>query len=93
MIEIIEGTLTIAVGLFAGFLLPDYPANTRWLSEEERAFAAWRLLREFDETDETRAASIWDGIKMALKDYRLYLFTLLQHMNLLSQTFQVRRTH
>ncbi|KAK4503294.1 hypothetical protein PRZ48_006722 [Zasmidium cellare] len=86
--KIIEGTITIAIGLCAGFLLPDYPANTRWLGEEERAFAAWRLLRDINETDETRSSSVWDGIKMALKDYRLYLFTLLQHMNLLSQTFQ-----
>lgn len=29
-----------------------------------------------------------DGIKMALKDYRLYIFILLQHLCLLSQAFQ-----
>lgn len=28
------------------------------------------------------------GLKMALADYRLYLFVLLQHISLLSQTFQ-----
>lgn len=28
------------------------------------------------------------GLKLALADYRLYLFVLLQHVSLLSQTFQ-----
>lgn len=28
------------------------------------------------------------GAKLALKDYRLYIFLLFQHMSLLSQTFQ-----
>ena len=32
---IIEGTITIAIGLCAGFFLPGYPANTRWLTDEE----------------------------------------------------------
>lgn len=85
---IIEGTMTIALGLVAGFILPDYPASTRWLTEEERAFATWRLLDDINETDEAQATTVWDGIKMALKDYRIYVFVLFQHLSLLSQTFQ-----
>ncbi|EME45769.1 hypothetical protein DOTSEDRAFT_129161 [Dothistroma septosporum NZE10] len=85
---IIEGTITIFFGLCANLLLPDYPATTRWLTPEERAFAAWRLYSDINESDDTHSAGVWDGIKLALQDYRLYLFTLLQHMSLLSQTFQ-----
>lgn len=69
-------------------MLPDYPHTTRWLSDEERAFAAWRLLADVNEDDERHSTSIWAGVKLVLRDYRLYLFVLLQHISLLSQTFQ-----
>ena len=65
-----------------------YPHTTRWLSEEERAFASWRLIADINEADERHPRSIWAGAKLALKDYRLYLFVLLQHVSLISQTFQ-----
>jgi hypothetical protein len=59
-----------------------------WLSEEERLFAQWRLVDDAKESDETDAVSIKDGLMMALKDYRLYIFILIQHVSLLTQTFQ-----
>ncbi|KAK0638979.1 major facilitator superfamily domain-containing protein [Cercophora newfieldiana] len=83
---IIEGVVTIAFAAVVFMVLPDYPSTTKWLSDEERAFAQWRLLQDINETDE--ATSIWAGLKLALTDYRLYLFVLLQHLSLLSQTFQ-----
>lgn len=76
----------MAFAIFASFFLPDYPTTTRWLSEEESARAAWRLLADINEPD--APLSIWGGLKLALLDYRLYLFVLLQHLSLLSQTFQ-----
>ena len=82
-----EGVATVGMAFVSAFSLPDYPSTTRWLSDEERAFAAWRLQRDAGgEAD--RAASVWQGLKLALADYRLYLFVLLQHLSLLSQTFQ-----
>lgn len=83
-----EGTITIALAILSGFILPDYPHTTRWLSEEERAFASWRLLSDINEADERHSQSIWEGVKEAFKDYRIYLFLPLQHISLLSQTFQ-----
>lgn len=85
---IIEGVITIGVAITAGFVLPDYPASTKWLNEEERNFASWRLMADINESDDTHSRSIWDGVKLCLKDYRLYLFVLLQHLSILSQTFQ-----
>lgn len=85
---IIEGVITIGVAIVAGFVLPDYPHTTRWLSEEERTYAAWRLLEDISEVDQQHGASVWAGLKMALRDYRLYVFVLFQHTSLLSQTFQ-----
>ncbi|KAK4167452.1 putative MFS transporter [Cladorrhinum sp. PSN259] len=85
---IIEGVITIGVAFIAMWILPDYPSTTRWLSEEERSFAAWRLLADINESDDQKARTIWQGAKLAFLDYRLYLFVLLQHLSLLSQTFQ-----
>ena len=58
------------------------------MSDEERAYASWRLLADINESDDQNSRSVWDGLKLALRDYRLYLFVLLQHLSLLSQTFQ-----
>lgn len=83
-----EGTITIGIAILSGFFLPNYPATTPWLSDEEKHFAAWRLLADINEEDERHATSTMAGLKLALADYRLYLFVLLQHVSLLSQTFQ-----
>lgn len=85
---IIEGSITIFSAICSVFILPDYPTTTKWLSPEERAYAQWRLVRDAGEADLADASSIKEGVKMALCDPRLYLFTLLQHASLLSQTFQ-----
>ncbi|KAI1187785.1 allantoate permease [Nemania serpens] len=85
---IIEGSITIAVAITAAFVLPNYPANTKWLSSEEQAYAQWRLVDDTGEADVADSISVLEGVKMAFKDPRLYLFTLLQHVSLLSQAFQ-----
>lgn len=85
---IIEGVITIGVAIAAGFLLPDFPSTTKWLTDEERNFAAWRMMADINESDEESSSSIWQGVKLCFKDYRLYLFVLVQHMSILSQTFQ-----
>lgn len=59
-----------------------------WLTEEERNFAQWRLVDDAKESDDIGAVSLMDGLKMALRDYRIYIFLVFQHLSLLSQTFQ-----
>ena len=85
---IIEGVITIGLALIATVILPDYPSTTRWLTAEEKAYAAWRLREDTGEEDEADAISIKEGVLLALRDPRLYLFTLFQHCSLLSQSFQ-----
>ncbi|GME25006.1 MFS transporter [Neofusicoccum parvum] len=85
---IIEGVITVGVAIVAAVVLPDYPANTRWLTDEERSYAQWRLLDDTGEADHAGASTVMEGVKLALKDPRLYIFTLLQHLSLLTQTFQ-----
>lgn len=83
-----EGVMTIGVAIIVSFILPDYPHNTKWLTEEEKSFAAWRLLEDINEADDQHAGSVWAGLKLAVKDYRLYVFVMLQHLNLVALTFQ-----
>ncbi|KAI0181712.1 putative MFS transporter [Hypoxylon sp. FL1284] len=85
---IIEGSITVFTALCSIFVLPDYPATTRWLTARQRAYARWRLVRDAGAADEAGASSLRAGVALALRDRRLYLFTLLQHASLLSQTFQ-----
>ncbi|KAJ0282151.1 hypothetical protein Brms1b_004966 [Colletotrichum noveboracense] len=83
-----EGVVAIAFALVAMWILPDYPHTTKWLSEEERAYAAWRLIEDIQEADTYHEQSMWGGVKMAVRDYRLYMFILMQHLSLVTQTFQ-----
>ncbi|KAJ9652991.1 hypothetical protein H2198_007804 [Neophaeococcomyces mojaviensis] len=85
---IIEGVITIGIALAATLVLPNYPATTKWLSEEEKAFALWRLACDVSEEDDSASTGLLEGLKMSLKDYKLYLFILLQHVSLITQTFQ-----
>ncbi|KAF2756162.1 MFS general substrate transporter [Pseudovirgaria hyperparasitica] len=85
---VIEGVVTVCVAGVAAVVLPDYPATTGWLGEEERAYARWRLEEDAGEGDEAGASGIVEGVRMAFRDGRLYVFTLVQHASLLSQTFQ-----
>ncbi|KAI1364811.1 allantoate permease [Xylaria arbuscula] len=85
---IIEGTITIAAAILSGFILPNYPTNTKWLTSEEQAYAQWRLIEDTGEADLADATSLKEGVKLAFKDPKLYLFTLLQHVSILSQAFQ-----
>lgn len=85
---IIQGSLTVFFAIISAALLPDYPRTTRWLSHEEQAFAEWRLAEDVaGAVDSADSVSLFTALKMALTDYRAYLFVIMQHCNLLSQTF------
>jgi hypothetical protein len=68
--------------------LPNYPATTAWLNDEEKSYGQWRLMHDAKEADDIGSVGVWQALKMALADKRLYLFVLLLHTSLLSQTFQ-----
>ncbi|KAK8215934.1 MFS transporter [Phyllosticta capitalensis] len=85
---IIEGSITLGFAILCAIVLPDYPMTTRWLSAEERAYAAWRLAVDVGEGDTVESAGVREGLMMALKDPKLYIFVLFQHLSLLTQAFQ-----
>jgi len=45
-IFIIEGTITMFVGMLAFWLVSDFPADVKWLTEDERAFVIARTTKD-----------------------------------------------
>ncbi|KAI5984388.1 major facilitator superfamily domain-containing protein [Pisolithus marmoratus] len=84
----IEGIVTVTAGILSMWLLPDYPHNTRWLSVEERCLAQLRLAKDIGEADvDSEEASMFDGLRVAIKDAKVYLFMLLAFSVGLSSSF------
>lgn len=73
---VIEGSVTVALSLGAIFILPDFPATTRWLTPQEKAIAVHRLRVHSGSLDEERG-SVVQGLKMAVMDYKVWLLTLI----------------
>jgi hypothetical protein len=53
----------------AYFVLPDLPRTTRWLNEQEKELAAWRLEVDIGEDDwlDSKHQSMLHGAKLAFK--------------------------
>ncbi len=62
--------------------MPEFPHNSRILTETERAFAVWRIESEAGAAEGTEKESILRGFAKALSDPKLWLLIL---CNLLSQ--------
>ncbi|KAI1844078.1 hypothetical protein JX266_009751 [Neoarthrinium moseri] len=69
---IIEGAATVFLSLVSIFILPDFPATTRWLSDQERAIATHRLRKHSGSQDEERGPLL-QGVKQAVADYKVWL--------------------
>jgi len=73
----IEGIATMVIALFAFFILPDLPNNARFLTEEERIVAQYRMMEDVGEADADPAnQGTFAGLNMATKDPRVYIFML-----------------
>lgn len=72
---IIEGALTIFVGLVAILVLPDFPKNSRGFSSTERHLAETRMTEDMGMKDETKVSS-FRALKMAVSDYKLWVMAL-----------------
>lgn len=58
------------------FIIPDWPATTKWLSEEEKALGVVRLIE--DAGEEESEIRTFDSLKMAAQDHRVWLCVLNQ---------------
>ncbi|KAJ7606571.1 major facilitator superfamily domain-containing protein [Mycena polygramma] len=84
----IEGAITITVGLFTIWALPDYPHNTRWIVGDERRLAQARLAEDAGEADQDNEKDTpLAGLKMALTDPLILAFALMEAAGLLGLSF------
>lgn len=83
---ILLGITTFLVAFGSAFTLPDDPLNTRWLTLKERELAHRRIVS--DTVDQQSQTTIWTGLKEAIKDYRLWIFALMQHLHLAANGFK-----
>ena len=74
-IFILEGLLTMVVGIMTAFLLIDFPEDAAWLTPEERQYVHARLLVEEEERS-TRLSTV-SGLVLFFSDYKAYLGALL----------------
>ncbi|KAI4745505.1 MFS transporter [Aureobasidium sp. EXF-12298] len=76
---IIEGAITITIALISFFILPNFPRTTKWLSEEERQLAVWRLQEDIgmDDWVSSEGQSFWHGFKLAFTDIKTYVLMAL----------------
>jgi MFS family permease len=87
---IIEGTITIAVGLTICVILPDFPDTWRALSPELKRVANRRLAIDAAEADvdEAGAMSQLRGIKLAFSDPKTYMLAMAYHAIVGASGFQ-----
>ncbi|KAI2623258.1 MFS transporter [Hypoxylon sp. NC1633] len=83
---IIEGALTGFVAILGFWLLPNSPADTYWLTEEERKLVQVRSERD-RLGDVLGEATAWEGLKQAFKDKRTWLFCFMQMFHLSACSF------
>ncbi|KFY16962.1 hypothetical protein V492_00971 [Pseudogymnoascus sp. VKM F-4246] len=61
------------------FILPDFPATTKWLTDEEREYAI-RRLEEDNNSSQAEGISHLQSFLRAVRDWRTWLFVLAQSL-------------
>jgi MFS family permease len=79
---IIEGSATVGIGVVCACIMPEFPHNSRFLSQLERDLAVWRIESEAGAAEGTENESVMKGFAKALSDPKLILLIL---ANMLSQ--------
>ncbi|KAJ7784442.1 MFS general substrate transporter [Mycena metata] len=84
----IEGAITIIVGIFSLWALPDHPNNTRWINADQRRLAQARLAEDAAEADQdTELDTPLVGLKMAAGDPLVWAFAIMTTSQLLGLSF------
>ncbi|KAJ7506747.1 MFS general substrate transporter [Mycena galericulata] len=84
----IEGAITITIGFFTIWALPDYPNNTRWIVGDQRRLAQARLAEDAGEADQDNLKDTpLEGLKMALRDPLVLTFAVMNAAQLLGLSF------
>ncbi|KAL5379316.1 hypothetical protein DPSP01_008588 [Paraphaeosphaeria sporulosa] len=84
---IIEGAVSILVAAAGYFLLPAWPHNTTWLSQEESEMAQYRVMVSNGGLHEEQGGT-WAGVKDAAKDPFTWCFCLMHFALITAQSFK-----
>ncbi|KAI9899850.1 hypothetical protein N3K66_004112 [Trichothecium roseum] len=78
---ILEGVVTVATGIFICLALPDFPETWRALTPEMRRIAERRLAMDAAESDVDvgGAKAQINGLKLALRDPKVWILTIAYH--------------
>ncbi|KAI1077230.1 MFS general substrate transporter [Whalleya microplaca] len=71
---IIEGALTVGVGLILFFILPHSIEKSRWFSDEEKRISRLRLEEDSQDVDKHFR---WEDAKKETRDWTTWVFTLM----------------
>lgn len=76
---IIEGVITVVIAFISFFILPNFPRTTKWLTEEERQLAVWRLQEDIGEDDwiSSEQQSFFHGMKLAFLDIKTWILMIM----------------
>ena len=72
---ILEGILTVVVGLSCSFLLPNDPASCKFLTEEEKMIVDYKLRYDIGTTRGSynlEEGFQWKHLWAAIKDWKIY---------------------
>lgn len=69
----VEGIATCAAAVVAYFILPDFPATTKWLTPEEKEIALARLRADDLGSDDGTEQGHWKSLKACFTDWRTYV--------------------
>lgn len=71
-IFILEGALTVAVSFVFFFILPDFPEESKWLRDDEKAYVKARLEADQGRSARERKITLGD-VGRVFKDYKVIL--------------------
>jgi MFS family permease len=84
---LIEGIVSIIVAVISFFVLPSWPNDTKFLDEQEREMAQYRILVSNGGIDE-KVGGTWDGVRDAVKDPFTWYFCLMHFALVTAQSFK-----
>ena len=76
---IIEGSITVFLGIVMTVIMPDFPDTWKALSPEMKHVANKRLAIDGAEVDTDVGISQWTGFKMAMTDPKTYILAVAYH--------------
>jgi len=86
----IEGSLTIFFACLALFILPNFPHNTRGLTDVERKLAVLRMQEEDASIGETSQGNTGtSGLRLALTDWKTWWYAMAMTVRIMALSFNL----